>query len=620
MTENVWRAVLRWTGIPSSRKIEQPLAAEGVSLPSQGSSDIASVSIAQGKFLDSQHRYQLLDPLPAFSSATTELEARVLDLHPLQLPFLTHQLEQESSSTQPLSAATPEDAKVYLELQSNYPFLPLPEIRDAWEQDGLSVLLLKDKTYLPLLTDACQREDVLPLQILHWLHEMTEHWAVLHPHHCAYSLLVPTNLRVDDEDCIFCLQRLYRDPVDHSPSLKELGGLWYQLFEQSQRTQNGELFLLCRDLQTEGVTTIDEVQARLETIAKSLQMMPSSPSLASQIMDETLVNPLPEPSELLDISSDTTQPQDISTTAIGDEVAADGDDQPTVVLPMRLVSIEDSGRTITGSQREHNEDCFYIQSQIKKTETKQANDSQERTVQSRGLYILCDGMGGHAGGEVASALAVDTLQKYFEQNWHERSLPGETTIREGIQLANHVIYEQNQQNARMGSARMGTTLVMVLLHNTEVAIAHVGDSRLYRFTRRVGLEQMTVDHEVGQREIQRGVEPAIAYARPDAYQLTQALGPRDEGFIRPDIQFLELNEDTLLLLCSDGLTDNEFLELHSQSHLEPMLNVQTDLEQELNQLVDLANQFNGHDNITTVAIRVRVRPNFTLLNRNKGQK
>jgi protein phosphatase len=73
---------------------------------------------------------------------------------------------------------------------------------------------------------------------------------------------------------------------------------------------------------------------------------------------------------------------------------------------------------------------------------------------------------------------------------------------------------------------------------------------------------------------------------------------------------LELNEDGILLLCSDGLSDNDLLETHWQSHLEPMLTTSTNLEQGVNQLIDLANQYNGHDNITAIAVRLKVRPNL----------
>jgi protein phosphatase len=277
---------------------------------------------------------------------------------------------------------------------------------------------------------------------------------------------------------------------------------------------------------------------------------------------------------------------------------------------MRLVSLEDAARTDVGRQRDHNEDYFNIQTEFRKVETPQG-----KNLDAKGLYILCDGMGGHAGGEVASTLAVETLSQYFAAEWGD-SLPSEACIREGIVQANRAIYELNQEDSRSGSGRMGTTLVLVLIQNIEAAIAHVGDSRLYRLSRSRGLEQLTIDHEVGQREIQRGVEPAIAYARPDAYQLTQALGPRDENFINPDVKFLELTEDLLLLLCSDGLSDNNLLERQWQTHLEPMLQPQVSLEQGVNQLIDLANEQNGHDNVTALVIRAKVRPNVELL----GQK
>jgi protein phosphatase len=307
------------------------------------------------------------------------------------------------------------------------------------------------------------------------------------------------------------------------------------------------------------------------------------------------------------------------------KVLADGlqhDDMPTIVLPMQLSSLEESARTDVGQQREHNEDFFSLSTQIIKAERPSG-----RVVQGRGVYILCDGMGGHAGGEVASQLAVETLQNFFQEYWTTQEaaqsgpgwntlssqLPPSAVIRKGIHLANQAIYDRNQDDSRMGNGRMGTTLVLVILCGISVAVAHVGDSRVYRYTRKRGLEQVTIDHEVGQREIQRGVDPEVAYSRLDAYQLTQALGPRDESYVEPDVQFMELTEDTLLLLASDGLTDNDLLETHWQTHLDPMMSSQMSLDQGVRQLVDLANEVNGHDNITAIAIRTKVRPNLDQL-------
>jgi protein phosphatase len=598
-----------------------------------------------GKFLDAQQRYQIVEPLPQPAMAATEIEVRVIDCQPFQ-PSLIEALYQSIdtidnvSDAEPASENTPlltipSVAQPYLDLQEHYPSLPVPQIHDAWEQEGLSVVLLGDRSNLPLLLDLWSSDDILPLQTLHWLHEMVELWTALQPLHCCQSLLKLSNLRVD-EDYLLCLQRLHFDPPQNPATLQDLGQIWRTLFEQSQRTQNSNLSLLCRDLEVGEVTSIEQLRSRIETIAASLQSdgapMPPFPEFESlDASDSYRSDVMQHPNDALAATEPSAAADDFATQSAdeagneagndlldpveqGEAVAiddgiSDNDDLPTVVLPMRLMSIEDAGLTDIGRQRDHNEDCFSIQTEIKKLESPQG-----RSLQAKGLYILCDGMGGHAGGEVASALAVETLHNYFAEHWQDK-LPSEESIRESIYMANHVLYDLNQKNASSGSGRMGTTLVMVLIQDTEAAIAHVGDSRLYRFSRRQGLEQITTDHEVGQREIQRGVEPAIAYARPDAYQLTQALGPRDENFINPDVKFLELNEDILLLLCSDGLTDNNLLENHWQTHLEPLLSCQSNLEQGVNQLVELANHYNGHDNITVVAIRTVVRPNLDQIKR-----
>ncbi|MEQ8963489.1 MAG: serine/threonine phosphatase, partial [Coleofasciculus sp. C2-GNP5-27] len=340
---------------------------------------------------------------------------------------------------------------------------------------------------------------------------------------------------------------------------------------------------------TQEITTIDQLRSQLEAIAHAEEEAQEKQATAASL-------DLEEP-----LSDEEISFLEMPT---GETVGSYDDGGPTVVLPMQLLSLDDVGCTDIGRQRDHNEDCFGIQAQVKKHETPIG-----RTLDARGLYILCDGMGGHAAGEVASSMAVDKLKEYFQEHWQDE-LPTEETIHEAVRLTNQDIYDVNQQNARSGSGRMGTTLAMMLIQNTNVAIAHVGDSRLYRLTRKGGLEQLTVDHEVGQREMKRGVEEAIAYSRPDAYQLTQALGPRSDQFVTPDINFLELNEDSLFVLCSDGLSDNEVIENNWQTHLAPLLSSRANLEQGILQLVDLANEQNGHDNITAILIRVKVRPNF----------
>jgi len=636
-----------------------------------------TICVLSRKYLDTQQRYLILAPLPDVDAIEgMGAEVRVLDCQPLQSsPLRVVEHWHPNQSTQEISPAltVPAIAQPYLELQERYPALPLPQVHDAWEQEDLQIVLLKDRSYLPTLLESWRDEQVLPIQLLHWLHEMIEFWAVLQSENCCQSLLVLDNLRVD-EDSLLCLQRLYADRPEQSPQLRDLGKLWQTLFQQSQRTQRGDLAQLYSDLEFGVVYSLEQLRSRIEEIAATLQPKFSLTTLPSNLSEPlNPLNPFMIDDAILDdtelfsgnppnagsnaagsnaagsnaagsnaAGSNTIEPQDTPTPAIATplnelevsgavnfpesdnfleppdsandqkehpstvpaEETAEADDSPTVVLPMRLASLEEAGLTDIGRQRDHNEDCFSIQTEVKKVES-----FKGRSLQAKGLYILCDGMGGHAGGEVASALAVETLQKYFAEHWQEK-LPSHESIRQAIHEANQAIYDLNQQNSRSGSGRMGTTLVLLLLQDTEAAIAHVGDSRLYRFSRRRGLETVTVDHEVGQREIQRGVEPTIAYARPDAYQLTQALGPRDETFVSPDIRFLEINEDMLLLLCSDGLTDNNLLEIYWQSHVEPLLSSKNNLEQGVHQLIELANQHNGHDNITAIAIRAKVRPNL----------
>ena len=494
------------------------------------------------------------------------------------------------------------DVQTYSTLRSQLHQV-IPQVLDSCEP-GQGSLSLEDRSHLTLLVDRLRHDRALSMpQILHWLHEMVSIWEALAPWQCCQSLLDPQNLRID-EDQMLCLQKLYPDPSP-APSLRHLGEVWQFLLDQRSQTQIAALYLLIADLQTGKLITTDELRSQLEAIAHEIQAS----------LTETDIMPNPQDLPASDSPSVPLESfEDEALEAVTLQPEEEGDDMPTVILPMQLFSLEDAGKTDIGRTRDHNEDCFGIDTTIIKTQTPPG-----RTVQAQGLYILCDGMGGHASGEVASQLAVDTLRRYFRDYWsaadaaNPSGLPPLATIREAVQLANQAIYDVNQQNARSGSGRMGTTMVVLLIQGTEAAVAHVGDSRLYRYSRKGGLKQLTIDHEVGQREIQRGIEATIAYSRPDAYQLTQALGPRDENFISPDVQFFELNEDMVLILASDGLTDNDLLETHCATHIEPLISSMTNLEQGVNQLIELANQYNGHDNITAIAIRAKVRPNLEQL-------
>ena len=588
----------------------------GDNLPSAAASSHSPV------YLDVEGRYRLLEPqsLEDIKAAQTTLygaSARVLDSQPFQKSLLEalreqqeddHQNDEDSETSQHnvnsevwKVLGIPASAQAYLSLHQSY-YPTLPEVHDAWLHDGVAVILLEDRSQWQILGDLWGSEELSTLQILYWLDEMAKLWDALEPWHCRQSLLEITNLRVDEDQALGLL-RLYPESPEKQLTLQDLGEMWQKLFNQSQRTQFASLGALYRQLCTKEIKTVPELRSHLEAIAREhqpsdLSDQPSASTEASEFnLDFAALG-----SEGREVSPKVMQKIPVNEANFNNN---DADDLPTVILPMQLLSLDDAGCTDIGQHRERNEDCFGINTQIKKQE-----NPMGRWVQARGLYVLCDGMGGHLAGEVASAMAVERLKLFFEENWQDEHLPSEETVREAVRVANQAIYDVNQQNARSGSGRMGTTLVMILIQNTEAVIAHVGDSRLYRLTRKRGLEQVTVDHEVGQREIKRGVEAAIAYSRPDAYQLTQALGPRNEQFISPDVQFMELNEDSLFVLCSDGLSDNDLIETHWQTHLAPLLSSRANLDQGILQLIELANEHNGHDNITAVLIRVKVRPNF----------
>lgn len=533
------------------------------------SADPAPVPVS---YLDPQQRYQVLASAPLTLEPNT-LAVQVLDTHPLQPSWLSvYQKHPTLTSESTEKLTIPEVVQPYLSLSHQFP-QQMPVIHDAWQEKQQTVIILKNYDQFPTLLDSYREPGINASQLLHWLNQIIDLWIALTPLSCRQSVLEAENLRVHsvagETLTSIILQALYSDPANTNLTLQDLGQFWHHLFNQSDCTQFNFLHELINGLIFGRFETPEALKAVIET-----ELMDTAVPTASQTR--------------LQLAGTTPENAPIS---------------PAIApAPVRLLSLESAGKTDVGKQRDHNEDFFGIWTDQDRLTTPLAEDSMVK-----GLYILCDGMGGHDGGEVASQLAVDTLHEFFQTHWQDE-LPNQEQIQQAIFLTNQTIYQENKADARSGSGRMGTTLVMALVHDTQIAITHVGDSRLYRLQRDQPLEQITIDHEVGMREIQRGIDPDIAYSRPDAYQLTQALGPRDNQFVRPDIQFFTLEKDTLFILASDGLTDNDLLEIYQETHLEPLLNPNTNLEKGVQNLIDLGNQYNGHDNITAIVIRALVKP------------
>ena len=551
---------------------------------------------AASDWLGSQQRYRLIDPLALKADSQKVIEVQVTDTKPNDMAsslveqrhrFSLAELDQvNGKSLFPLMAYP------YLALHGRF-FPSIPELQNAWIEADYSVLILEDRRHLPDLLTIWQQATLDPLQQVHSFYVMVELWDAMAAFKGQGSLLNISNLCMD-EDQIVCLRCIEIGPYRHDYRLADMGLLWQSLLQSNSQSLS-DLSTLAAQVTEAQIDEVDSLKEALVAIADRYQ-------LGTDVTPADSETPADGSNVLADLDIPGLEGIDIS-----EDTGMDSIDSPTMVLPMKLTGLEDAGQSHVGQQRDHNEDNYFIQSALSRQET-----LSTQTLDAKCAYILCDGMGGHSGGEIASQLAVDTLRDYLDGHWNA-DLPSEVELRNAIGLANQVIYEKNQVEERTGNARMGTTLVMLLVKGTHAVAAHVGDSRLYRYTKRLGLQQITVDHEVGQREIKRGVEPAIAYARPDAYQLTQALGPCGEDALEPSFNYLNLTEDTLLLLCSDGLSDDRLLETHCSTHIEPILRGHKGIEEGVADLIELANEQNGHDNITALVVKLKVKPDLSKL-------
>jgi serine/threonine protein phosphatase PrpC len=217
-----------------------------------------------------------------------------------------------------------------------------------------------------------------------------------------------------------------------------------------------------------------------------------------------------------------------------------------------------------------------------------------------GLYAVCDGMGGHSAGDVASGLAISALAQHAA----ETLLPGQLNsdgdrldltawLREAVSLANKTVNEQRQ----LAGTNMGTTLVMAFIANGQARIANVGDSRAYLINA-TGIKQLTVDHSLVQRLIEtKQLTVEEARTHPQRNVIYKNLG--DRPTVEPDLLQVDLQPGDQLLLCSDGLSgyveDDDMFGLIRSAHSP---------QEACRKLIDAANTHGGPDNITAILIQV----------------
>ena len=225
--------------------------------------------------------------------------------------------------------------------------------------------------------------------------------------------------------------------------------------------------------------------------------------------------------------------------------------------------IEVGAATDLGRVREVNEDSFLVEAP---------------------LYAVADGMGGHRGGDVASRLALDTVETLFRR--------GET-LADQVREANRVVYERSASDQRVSG--MGTTLTAVIVEDATVRLAHVGDSRAY-LLRAGDLRQITSDHTLVARMVKAGeITREEAAVHPHRNVVTRSLGT--ELTLQVDEDTIALLDEDRVLICSDGLTG-----MVAEDQIQAILEAEPDPQRVADRLVKAANRAGGIDNITVLVL------------------
>ena len=263
------------------------------------------------------------------------------------------------------------------------------------------------------------------------------------------------------------------------------------------------------------------------------------------------------------------------------------------------ITVEVFGTSDVGRSRDHNEDSFVIYDP--RQGRLNGPDSVKMPAPAEGmLFMVADGMGGAAAGEVASAMAVDTVVDVLAGMWE--SSPGvvaakfdfSDSLRRATESANARIHSYASENSEHRG--MGTTATIAALRADTVFLSQVGDSRAY-LARAGSVHQLTRDQSLMQRLVDAGELTAEEAEQSDRRNIIlQALGP--EPSIRSDISYQQLEDGDILILCSDGLSGQV-----SAADMERIIASSNGMREICEDLIALANERGGPDNITVIAAR-----------------
>ncbi len=236
-----------------------------------------------------------------------------------------------------------------------------------------------------------------------------------------------------------------------------------------------------------------------------------------------------------------------------------------MTIAVRAVGLSD-----VGMKRQNNQDSFLINEKL-------------------GLFAVADGMGGHSGGEVASALAVKALEHVFKEKRNKAEMVD--ILKLGVEKGNEIIFEQAAQQAELSG--MGTTLTALAYSKEHVYIAQVGDSRCYFFYNGQ-LYQITEDHSQIYELMKLGFVTEANIHHFQKNVITRSVGY--EPSVSPDIYAMDVKPNSRFLICSDGLTG-----MATQPQIAQIL-ANFDLDDAVKNLVSLANLQGGEDNVTALLV------------------
>ena len=248
------------------------------------------------------------------------------------------------------------------------------------------------------------------------------------------------------------------------------------------------------------------------------------------------------------------------------------------------MGIRAAGNTDIGCVRKHNEDSFLADANL-------------------GLFVVADGLGGHAAGEVASQIVVETVARFVGETVEkDRTWPVEydpslsyngNRLKVAMLLSDQAIGEDIRHHPERET--MGSTVVAGLFHGSKLTLAHVGDSRAYILGPE-GIRQVTRDHSWVAEQVANGIlTPSEARVHPFRNVITQALG--NGGELEVEIQELDLSKSERLLLCSDGLSG-----MISDKQIWDIVERSIDIQQAVESLINAAREQGGEDNITAILV------------------